>query len=110
MAKLVYGKVKTKYKFKHKLFYSLALKVKLSDYKSVSKDKLNFLQDTYAITMQKENDLMIIKVKHKEKLREVSSSISPLNKRSTSIYTKMLSYLLEKEVIVSRTPNALLTQ
>ncbi len=104
------GKLKTKYKFKHKLFYSLAIKLKLSDYKSISEDKLKFLQDVYTVTMQKDHNLVIIKVKHKEKLREVNTSVSTLNKRSTSVYTKMLSYLIDKQVIVSKNTNALLSQ
>jgi hypothetical protein len=104
------GKVKTKYKFKHKLFYSLALKLKTSDYKCVSEDKLKFLQDVYNITMQKENDLVVIKVKHKEKLMDVSSSVSPINKRSTSVYTKMLSYLIDQQVIISKASNTSLSQ
>jgi len=104
------GKLKTKHKHKHKLFYTLSLKLKKDNYKLLDESKLGMLQQVYNISTQMENNLYIIKIKHKEKLSKISSSISENNQRETSIYTNMLNYLIDKQIIISKTSNTLLSQ
>ena len=92
------GKTKTKIKHKHKFFYQLILKVKASDYDVLEQNATGM----YDTTVKSEGDYILIKVKSKEKVDVISSKISKETLQNDSIYTRMLKYIKEYNVLVPK--------
>ncbi len=89
------GKIKTKIKYKHKLFYQLSLKLKTSDYSIIHSSSTKH----FDINVKSSDKYHLVKVKFKEKITEIPSKINAANKDQISIYTEMLTYLIDKKVI-----------
>ncbi len=96
------GKTKTKSKRKHKFYYILSLKLSTVAYDLMDTTSLQDFQRPYAISSRTENGYHIIKIKHKEKMLSVTNKITAKQKRKPAIFSEMLAFIFQKNVIVPK--------
>ncbi len=96
------GKVKTKSKHKHKFLYMLSLKLATENYHIINENELKKYLDDYDISVFKESTFYFVKIKLKEKRSFTTTEIHSAVKQQESIFTRMLDFLNNKQIITPK--------
>jgi len=94
------GKVKTKIKHKHKLYYQLLLRLPIDTYQVVETGDFNDLSPIYSVSIVQKKSYHVVKIKQKEKLPYLVVKMKETSQNHNSYFTKMLKFLLEKKIII----------
>lgn len=102
------GKIKSKTKYKHKLYYVLSLKLNKNLYTVVPPEALLKQTGPFEISIRTENEFHLVKLKYKEKLLALNSEISEAQRQKPSIFTEMMEGMFTDKIVI-RNANTLLT-
>ncbi|SHJ09316.1 hypothetical protein [Aquimarina spongiae] len=93
------GKIKTKSKYKHKMFYSLSLKLDKNKYRVISQNNVSTDEHTYNIMVKEEQNHFVIKVRDKVKLLHLTDKVSTESKSNESVFTQIMTHLYQKNIV-----------